>query len=202
MDIWGFILTLLPIVISPGASFAIALNSSLNSGFRGLVVPIVGTGLGILTHGLLVGLGVTKIIVSSPWLFKLIGILGSIYLIYLSVMLIYSGIKASKQSIGKKLKTVTLKDAYLANLLNPKAIILYLVVVTSFAGIDPTLFSFLLLSTIHIIMMALWLVLSCGLLIVTSTKIDIVKLKKVINIGGGVLLLIMTIAPYLTTGTF
>ncbi len=75
-------------------------------------------------------------------------------------------------------------------------------VVTSFAGIDPTLFSFLLLSTIHIIMMALWLVLSCGLLIVTSTKIDIVKLKKVINIGGGILLLIMTIVPYLTTGTF
>lgn len=197
MDIFGFILTLLPIVISPGASFAIALNSTLNSGFRGLIVPIVGTGLGILTHGLLVGLGVTKVIVSSPWLFKLIGILGTIYLVYLSVMLIYSGMKASKQSFGKQVKTVTIKDAYLANLLNLKAIILYLVVVTNFAGTNPTLFDFLFLSILHIIMMALWLVLSCCLLILTSTKVDIVKLKKFINIGGGISLLIMTIAPHL-----
>ncbi|MCW2254756.1 threonine/homoserine/homoserine lactone efflux protein [Providencia alcalifaciens] len=57
MGILGFILTLLPIVISLGASFSIALNSTLNKGFRGLVVPILGTGLGILTHGLLVGVG-------------------------------------------------------------------------------------------------------------------------------------------------
>lgn len=117
-------------------------------------------------------------------------------------MLIYSGVKSSKQSFGKKVKAVTIKDAYLANLLNSKAIILYLVVVTSFASVNPTLFDFLFLSTIHIIMMALWLVLSCGLLILTSTKVDIVKLKKVINIGGGILLLIMTITPYLTTGPF
>ncbi|EKT63023.1 LysE family translocator [Providencia burhodogranariea] len=193
MDILGFTLTLLPIVISPGASFAIALNSTLNKGFRGLVVPIVGTGLGILTHGLLVGIGLTKIIVSSPWIFNLISILGFIYLIYLSIMLIYSGLTTSKQALNAKVKSVTITDAYLANLLNPKAIILYLVVVSNFAGINPTLLDFLFLSTIHIVLMSLWLIFSCGLLVITSTKIDVVKLKTVINIGGGVLLLLMTL---------
>ena len=197
MDILGFIFTLLPIVISPGASFAIALNSTLNNDFKGLVVPIMGTGLGILTHGLLVGIGLTKIIVSSPWMFKLIGILGAIYLFYLSIMLIYSGIKASKLASGAVIKSVTIKDAYLANLLNPKAIILYLVVVSNFAGTNPTLADFIILSLIHIIMMSLWLILACGLLIYSSTKIDVVKLKKVINIGGGVLLMVMTLYPYL-----
>lgn len=196
MGILEFILTLLPIVISPGASFAIALNSTLNKGFRGLVVPIVGTGLGILTHGLLVGIGLTKIIVSSPWMFNLIGILGSIYLIYLSIMLICSGLTVSKQALNAKAKSITITDAYLANLLNPKAIILYLVVVPNFTGINPTLLDFLFLSIIHIVMMSLWLIFSCGLLVIASTKIDVVKLKKVINIGGGVLLLLMTLYAY------
>ncbi|MGJ3352318.1 LysE family translocator [Providencia sp. Je.9.19] len=197
MDILGFIFTLLPIVISPGASFAIALNSTLNTGFKGLVIPIMGTGLGILTHGLLVGVGLTKIIVSSPWMFKLIGILGAIYLFYLSVMLIYSGIKASRPVSGIVIKSVTMKDAYLANLLNPKAIILYLVVVSNFAGTNPTLADFIILSLIHIIMMSLWLILACSLLIYSSKKIDVIKLKKVINIGGGILLMVMTLYSFL-----
>ena len=197
MDIFGFIFTLLPIVISPGASFAIALNSTLNTGFKGLVIPIMGTGLGILTHGLLVGVGLTKIIVSSPWMFKLIGILGAIYLFYLSVMLIHSGIKASRPVSGIVIKSVTMKDAYLANLLNPKAIILYLVVVSNFAGTNPTLADFIILSLIHIIMMSLWLILACSLLIYSSKKIDVIKLKKVINIGGGILLMVMTLYSFL-----
>lgn len=197
MDILGFIVILLPIVVSPGASFAIALNIVLNQGIKGLFVPIVGTGLGILTHGFLVGIGLSKILISYQWVMNLIGILGTLYLLYLAVSLIISGVNAGKIETSKEIKQITVKDAYLANLLNPKAIILYLVVVSKYAGADPSLASFLVLSLIHIVMMALWLMLSCYALIIFSSSIKVSTLRKYINIGGGVLLLVITLEPYL-----
>ncbi|HGV9230807.1 TPA: LysE family translocator [Providencia rettgeri] len=196
MDILGFIVILFPIVVSPGASFAIALNSVLNQGIRGLFIPIIGTGLGILTHGFLVGIGLSKILVSYQWVMNLIGILGTLYLLYLATSLIISGINASKRESSQEIKKITVKDAYLANLLNPKAIILYLVVVSKYAGADPSLANFLVLSLIHIIMMALWLLFSCFALIISSSSLSASTLRKYINIGGGVLLLAITLEPY------
>lgn len=197
MDILGFMVTLLPIIVSPGASFAIALNSTLTQGMKGLLIPIIGTGLGIMTHGLLVGIGLTKILTSYPWVMRSIGILGTLYLVYLSITLINTGLKAGKSTANNTMRTVTVKDAYLANLLNPKAIVLYLVVVSNFVGKAPSLMSFIALSSIHVLMMAAWLVISCGSLIFFSSSIQINTLRKYINIGGGILLLIITLVPYL-----
>lgn len=196
MDILGFIITLLPIIISPGASFTIALDNTLTYGVKGLLITIVGTALGIITHGFLVGLGITKLLVSSPSTFMVLTILGNLYLIYLGISLIRSGLKAAK-NITIIHQKASIKTAYIANVLNPKAIMLYLVVVSSYAGATPTLVNYLALSSIHILMMSIWLVACCGFILLSSQKINIVTMKKVINISGGTLLLILTATPYI-----
>lgn len=196
MDILGFIITLLPIIISPGASFTIALDNTLTYGVKGLLITIVGTALGIITHGFLVGLGITKLLVSSPSAFMVLTILGNLYLIYLGISLIRSGLKAAK-NITIIHQKASIKTAYIANVLNPKAIMLYLVVVSSYAGATPTLVNYLALSSIHILMMSIWLVACCGFILLSSQKINIVTMKKVINISGGTLLLILTATPYI-----
>ncbi|MBG2710489.1 LysE family translocator [Proteus mirabilis] len=196
MDILGFIITLLPIIISPGASFTIALDNTLTYGIKGLLITIIGTALGIITHGLLVGLGITKLLVSSPSAFMVLTILGNLYLIYLGISLIRSGLKASKNTTITHQK-VSIKTAYIANVLNPKAIMLYLVVVSSYAGATPTLGNYLALSSIHIFMMSIWLIACCGFILLSSQKINIITMKKVINISGGSLLLILTATPYI-----
>ncbi|MBI6530407.1 LysE family translocator [Proteus vulgaris] len=196
MDILGFIITLLPIIISPGASFTIALDNTLTYGIKGLLITIIGTALGIVTHGFLVGLGITKLVVSSPSAFMVLTILGNLYLIYLGISLIRSGLKASKSTIIIHQKA-SIKTAYIANVLNPKAIMLYLVVVSSYAGAKPTLGNYLALSSIHILMMSLWLIACCGFILLSSQKINIVTMKKVINISGGTLLLTLIATPYI-----
>lgn len=196
MDILGFIITLLPIIISPGASFTIALDNTLTYGVKGLLITIIGTALGIITHGLLVGLGITRLLVSSPSAFMVLTILGNMYLIYLGISLIRSGLNASKNTTIIHQKA-SIKTAYIANVLNPKAIMLYLVVVSSYAGATPTLGNYLALSSIHILMMSIWLIACCGFILLSSQKINIVTMKKVINISGGTLLLILTAIPYI-----
>ncbi|HGN1344303.1 TPA: LysE family translocator, partial [Pseudomonas aeruginosa] len=196
MDILGFIITLLPIIISPGASFTIALDNTLTYGVKGLLITIIGTALGIITHGILVGLGITKLLVSSPSAFMVLTLLGNLYLIYLGISLIRSGLKATKNTTIIHQKA-SIKTAYIANVLNPKAIMLYLVVVSSYAGATPTLGNYLALSSIHILMMSIWLIACCGFILLSSQKINIVTMKKVINISGGTLLLILTATPYI-----
>lgn len=196
MDILGFIITLLPIIISPGASFTIALDNTLTYGVKGLLITIIGTALGIITHGILVGLGITKLLVSSPSAFMVLTLLGNLYLIYLGISLIRSGLKATKNTTIIHQKA-SIKTAYIANVLNPKAIMLYLVVVSSYAGATPTLGNYLALSSIHILMMSIWLIACCSFILLSSQKINIVTMKKVINISGGTLLLILTATPYI-----
>ena len=87
-----------------------------------------------------------------------------------------------------------IKDAWLSNELNPKAVMLYLTVVSQFAGRDHALLHYLLLASIHVAIMALWLVIICFTLLTSARVINIRKLSIAINIGGGLILVFFAIS--------
>lgn len=57
----GYGLALLPIVLTPGASFTLVTSRALRSDHRGARHILSGTALGILTHALLAGLGLAAV---------------------------------------------------------------------------------------------------------------------------------------------
>lgn len=189
----GFIPALLPVALSPGASFTLAMNSALAQGRKGLLVTLTGTALGIYTHALLIGLGVTSLLVASPALFGLLKIAGTFYLLWLGVQLICSGVGAQELAFSKNEKVITLKDAWLANVLNPKAILFYLTVVSQFAGRQGEVGHYLALASVHVAVMALWLIALSLLLITSARKINTRALKRAINTGGGTLLILFAL---------
>lgn len=193
IDIVGFIPALLPVALSPGASFTLAMNSALAQGRKGLLVTLTGTALGIYTHALLIGLGVTSLLVASPALFGLLKIAGTFYLLWLGAQLIRSGLGAQEQAFSKNEKVITLKDAWLANVLNPKAILFYLTVVSQFAGRQGEVGHYLALASVHVAVMALWLIALSLLLITSARKINTRALKRAINTGGGALLILFAL---------
>ena len=197
MNLLGFALAILPVALSPGASFTLAMNNAVQQGMRGTGRIILGTLLGIYTHALLAGLGITRLIAAYPALMNTIKIIGTAYLIYLAIRLIRSGLNAQDLAFTSSNRSTGIKEAYLANVLNIKAIMLYLTVVPAFAGSGATPWSYLVLASIHVAIMALWLIFAGQMLIRSAAKISTRKLKKVIDIGGGTLLLIFTIWPYL-----
>lgn len=193
INIAGFIPALLPVALSPGASFTLAMNSALAQGRKGLLVTLTGTALGIYTHALLIGLGVTSLLVASPALFSLLKIAGTFYLLWLGVQLIRSGLGAQALAFSKNEKVITLKDAWLANVLNPKAILFYLTVVSQFAGRQGEVSHYLALASVHVAVMALWLIALSMLLITSARKINTRALKRAINMGGGAMLLLFAL---------
>ncbi|WP_024560615.1 LysE family translocator [Franconibacter pulveris 601] len=193
INIVGFIPALLPVALSPGASFTLAMNSALAQGRKGLLVTLTGTALGIYTHALLIGLGVTSLLVASPALFGLLKIAGIFYLLWLGAQLIRSGLGAQELAFSQNEKVITLKDAWLANVLNPKAILFYLTVVSQFAGRQGEVSHYLALASVHVAVMAVWLIALSLLLITSARKINTRALKRAINMGGGALLILFAL---------
>ncbi|WP_330981957.1 MULTISPECIES: LysE family translocator [Enterobacterales] len=193
INLLGFIPALLPIALSPGASFTLVMSSALSDGRSGLFRTVAGTALGIYTHALLIGLGITAVIVSSPAIYDFLRLTGTIYLLWLGFMLIRSGMSAKPNHLSNGMTTVTLKDAWLANLLNPKAIIFYLTVVSQFSGKHGGVGNYLALASVHVVVMSLWLIAISHTLVFSAKKINPVQLKKYVNTAGGILLIVFSL---------
>ena len=196
INLLGFMPALLPVALSPGASFTLVMGSALAGGRKGLYKTLVGTALGIYTHALLIGLGITAVIVSSPAIYSVLKIAGTLYLLWLGCMLILSGFNAQHHQ-SKKIYSVTIKEAWLANVLNPKAIIFYLTVVSHFAGKFGGVGNYLTLASVHIAIMGLWLIILSHALVFSTKKINPLLLKKYINIAGGMLLIIFSLHSFI-----
>lgn len=186
----AFIIAILPIALSPGASFTLAINNTLTAGYRGLATIIIGTALGIYTHALLIGSGISALLLRSPAIFTLLSFAGAIYLCWLGIQLIKRGRNVAAPYVPRGQRPTTIKDAWLANVLNPKAVMLYLTVVSQFAGKQATLSHFMLLATLHILIMSVWLVVVCCALRMSAKLLNIQKMGYFINVaGGGVLVM-------------
>lgn len=187
LNLLGFMPALLPVALSPGASFTLVMSGALAGGQRGLFRTLAGTALGIYTHAVLIGLGITAVLISSPETFAVLNVFGTAYLLWLGVMLIRNGIRANPGGFAKH--SVTLREAWIANVLNPKAIIFYLTVVSQFAGIQGGVCNYLTMASVHVVVMSVWLYAVSQTLIFSVKKTNPLMLKKYVNIAGGMLLI-------------
>lgn len=180
---------LLPVALSPGASFTLVMSGALAGGHKGLFRTLAGTALGIYTHAVLIGFGITAVLISSPASFAVLKFFGTAYLLWLGAMLIRNGIRANPEGFADTKHSATLRAAWIANVLNPKAIIFYLTVVSQFAGIQGGVGNYLTLASVHVVVMSVWLYAVSQTLIFSVKKTNPLMLKKYVNIAGGMLLI-------------
>ncbi|BDV35133.1 LysE family translocator [Methylocystis iwaonis] len=166
MDITGFTAAILPIALSPGASFTMAMSNAARSGLRGVAPVIAGTATGIYIHATLAGLGVSNLLARSSAAMWALKIGGTIYLMWLGLRMIGEGLSGVTREVTS-LDSVKMTSAITANLLNVKPLLLYLTVVPLFAGVN--LSSYFLAASIHVSIMALFLTL-CGAAFATAAK--------------------------------
>ncbi|MBF7978338.1 MULTISPECIES: LysE family translocator [Rahnella] len=189
LNLLGFMPALLPVALSPGASFTLVMSGALAGGHKGLFRTLAGTALGIYTHAVLIGFGITAVLISSPATFAVLTFFGTAYLLWLGAMLIRNGIRANPEEFADTKHSVTLREAWIANVLNPKAIIFYLTVVSQFAGIQGGVCNYLTLASVHVVVMSVWLYAVSQTLIFSVKKTNPLMLKRYVNIAGGMLLI-------------
>lgn len=190
MDIHGFVIAILPIALSPGASFTLALSNVAINGIKGAFKVVIGTGLGIILHGLLVGLGISNVLSKSQFVMSSLQVFGIAFLLWLGLKLVTSGMKLLHHKMEFTASDVSVKQAFLLNIFNAKAIILYLTVVPIFAGSG--LSSYLLLSIIHVTIMTLWILIFSLVFCFAKERLKVNIIGAAVNIIGGLCLLHMS----------
>lgn len=194
---------MMPIALAPGASLTLALNNAVTQGARGVLRIIAGTALGIYTHAILASIGISALLLHYPVLMRVLTLLGTGYLVYLALRLIQRGWQGSAHAPASG-RSLGIRTAYVANVLNIKAVLLYVTVVPLFVGAAPerhrlaqSAMSFMTLATVHVAIMGGWLLLTTLVLLRSARTITMRRMETTINLGGGILLLGLTLWPYL-----
>ncbi len=177
---------MVPIALAPGASFTLDISNVMIFGARGVLKVILGTGLGILSHGLLVGLGISKLLMNNTYILNFLKLFGIIFLLYLGIKLLLSGLRSQNINTDS-LKPVSIKEAFLLNIFNVKALLFYLTVVPLFAGSH--LINYVYLASLHTLTMGIWTFICGFLFVVAQEKFQLLKIHTFVGVIGGVCLM-------------
>lgn len=135
--LWTLGIILILAIFSPGPDFTIVVRNSLLYSKRKALFTVLGITFGELTHIIYNILGISIIINKSPWILRIIGIIGGTYISYLGFASFYAGYKflKSKKKIKNDIKTKintkisnfnAFKMGFLTNILNPKAVLFFI----------------------------------------------------------------------------
>jgi threonine/homoserine/homoserine lactone efflux protein len=147
-------------VAMPGADFAVVVRSALASRRAG-VASAVGVAGGLLVHTALAVAGLAAVLLAVPSLYRVLQIAGGAYVLYLGVQALRGALRATAEpladSAGEAKVSRALRQGFLANVLNPKAPVLFLSLLPQFvpegvAVVPRTL----LLASIVVLLALLW----------------------------------------------
>lgn len=159
-------LILLPIVLSPGASFTLALGQLFQGARSGPAWVALGTSLGAFTLAVLLGgTGLAGQLASRPDLMHLMGVLGGLALIWMGVRTLWQSGRPTTASRTTDAPGTTggwatgrsvVGLAYVTVVSNPKALTLYLVIAPT-AMPSPNALGYLTFASVHALLVFGWL---------------------------------------------
>ncbi|AHH96139.1 LysE family translocator [Kutzneria albida] len=153
----GFGLAVLPICLTPGASFTLVTQRVAANGRWDGVLVILGTATGLCTHAALAALGLSALVMRSAEAFTVVRLLGAVYLVYLGVSLLWS----SRAKAPRRLPWTghgSYLQGLLGNVLNPKAASVYLTLAPQFLDpAKPIGVQLAVLAAAHVVVAASWL---------------------------------------------
>ena len=129
-------LATLSLFLSPGPNMAFVLSHGVAHGPRGGFAAALGISAADLVHTLFAATGVTALVAAWPPSFDLLRYAGALYLLWLAVQALRSGgglrpgVQARPVGFGR-----IVRMALLNNLVNPKALLLFMVFLPQF--VDP-----------------------------------------------------------------
>lgn len=155
----AFALAVLPLSLTPGASSTLVMTRVLAGGRAEGVKVAVGTVCGLYVHATTAAVGLAAVVMASSRAFLALKITGAVYLIGI-------GISALLQRHSTTRRRLPWADhgsyvqAFLGNVLNPKAAGVYLTLLPQFINADrPVVPQIYTLATVHVAVALIYLIL-------------------------------------------
>ncbi|WP_330453088.1 MULTISPECIES: LysE family translocator [unclassified Streptomyces] len=158
----GFLVAVLPLIATPGASLALLVQHVTDGGRRRALPVVLGTVTGLYVHAALAVAGLSALVMHSSVAFAAVRLVGAVYLIGLGLWTWRSASPHAAPAPRRRSRPRGTDSVYaqalLANVLNPKAASIYLTLIPQFVAPDrPLGGQILTLATAHALLIALWL---------------------------------------------
>jgi threonine/homoserine/homoserine lactone efflux protein len=158
------------LVISPGATLAVVVETALGHGRKAALLTVLGVGLANATLATATAFGLSALVDRAPAALHAVRLAGGCYLTFLGARGLWWAISATRTVVETEKgpgpfsgPSSFLARGVLTNLLNPPVILFYVTVVPQFIGPqDPYLARALVLGATHVAMSVVWQG-SCGL---------------------------------------
>jgi threonine/homoserine/homoserine lactone efflux protein len=156
MLIVGFILAILPLIVTPGASLTLLGQRVGEAGMRAARPVIGGTVTGLYVHATLAAVGLSAVVMRSSELFAAVRLAGAAYLIVLGISILRP--RAPRPARPMRTGRSTYLQALLGNVLNPKAASIFLTLVPQFVDPRrPVVPQILVLASVQASLVTIWL---------------------------------------------
>ena len=148
------------LVISPGATLAVVVETALGHGRKAALLTVAGVGIANATLAAATAFGLSAVVGRSPSALYAVRVAGGCYLTYLGARGLWRALSATR-TVAESEKgpgpSSFLARGVLTNLLNPTVILFYATVVPQFIGPqDPYLARALALGATHVAMSVVW----------------------------------------------
>lgn len=195
-DILPYALVAFVLVIAPGSDVLLVVSAALRGSTASGVLTAAGICLGAFFWACLAGLGLVAALQANTSLFSLLTLSGILYMYYLGIVDIKSGLTAYKLT---KIDLVSQKTSpfscvsrgILVNLLNPKVGIFYIALLPQFIRDGRLTFTnVLFLGGIHILMGIMWLTLCSVFVDMAKSIVRNPRITSHLMIVAGALLVV------------
>lgn len=169
----SFAFVSLCMVLTPGPNMIYLISRSICQGKKAGFISLSGVGLGFIIYMLFAAFGITAALMTVPYIFDAMRILGALYLLWLA----WHAFKPNSPAIFEKIEPLEADSnlklfsiGLLTNLLNPKIAMMYLALLPQFINPEQNFFQqSLLLGSMQI---TISLIVNC-LIVIFASKISI-----------------------------
>jgi RhtB (resistance to homoserine/threonine) family protein len=165
LDFWAFFIAILLLTMTPGLDTALVIRNTTRGGWKDGITCSLGICCGLFVHATMSAIGLSVLLVSSAELFTVIKTIGAVYLIWLGIQSVKSTFSKRRNTVEvtDKIKekkaslTLSFKEGFLSNILNPKTAVFYLALLPQFINPEYNAFAqSLLMASVHFIIAMFW----------------------------------------------
>ncbi|MEJ3653371.1 LysE family translocator [Actinomycetes bacterium KLBMP 9759] len=138
-----FAIAALILIMLPGPDQALITANSLGGGRGGGLLTMLGGVLGLSVHALAATLGLSALLLASATAFTALKIVGTLYLLWLSVQLLRSAVRTRRSPgtadvvvAAPRRGSAYLRQGFLSNALNPKVALFFVTFLPQFLSVD------------------------------------------------------------------
>ncbi len=131
----SFIFTSFILALTPGPDVLLVVAIAAKEGFKRAFLLTLGLASGVVFHTLLIILGISAVIIASPYAMKLIAVFGALYLLYLA-WLTWRHRTDAISTEGQQIQGSYYWRGVIMNISNPKVLLFFLALFPQFAQLE------------------------------------------------------------------